>query len=143
MTCFSLRVTRGLYEQAGLPNHPNCRDNLLFEIKKADIALPVVPDPVNFFQRSEPQSDGRLEVLASDNPPGGNVLLRAETNLYVVVTACSVDFHPTNGGVVLALRLLLVNHLCGSITVLTNSLLYRRKYPLAQGGHSACSSGPL
>jgi uncharacterized protein YcgI (DUF1989 family) len=88
----------GLYERAGLSNHPNCRDNLLLELKKADIALPVVPDPVNFFQRSEPQSDGRLEVLASDNPPGGNVLLRAETNLYVVVTACSVDFHPTNGG---------------------------------------------
>lgn len=25
-------------------------------------------------------------------------MLLAETDLYVVVTACSVDFHPTNGG---------------------------------------------
>ncbi|GKX40932.1 hypothetical protein SOASR014_46710 [Pectobacterium carotovorum subsp. carotovorum] len=88
----------GLYERAGLLDHPNCRDNMLSALERADISLPVVPDPVNFFQRSEPQADGRLEVLASDNPPGGNVILLAETDLYVVVTACSVDFHPTNGG---------------------------------------------
>ena len=30
--------------------------------------------------------------------PGGYVRLRAERDL-LVVTACSVDFHPTNGGV--------------------------------------------
>lgn len=89
---------RGLYERAGLPDHPNCRDNMLGALLKADITLPIVPDPVNFFQRSEPQADGKLEVLASNNPPGGNVVLLAETDLYVVVTACSVDFHPTNGG---------------------------------------------
>lgn len=88
----------GLYERAGLLDHPNCRDNMLSALRKADISLPIVPDPVNFFQRSEPQADGKLEVLASNNPPGGNVILRAETDLYVVVTACSVDFHPTNGG---------------------------------------------
>ncbi|MFY9993669.1 MAG: urea carboxylase-associated family protein [Leclercia sp.] len=88
----------GLYERAGLTDHPNCRDNMLAALQKADLSLPVVPDPVNFFQRSEPQADGKLEVLASNNPPGGNVVLLAETDLYVVVTACSVDFHPTNGG---------------------------------------------
>ncbi|HGY3715381.1 TPA: DUF1989 domain-containing protein [Citrobacter gillenii] len=88
----------GLYERAGLYDHPNCRDNMLGALQAAEISLPIVPDPVNFFQRSEPQADGKLEVLASNNPPGGNVLLLAETDLYVVVTACSVDFHPTNGG---------------------------------------------
>lgn len=87
-----------LYERAGLPNHPNCRDNLLTVLREAGVSVPVVPDPVNFFQRSEPQPDGRLEVMASDNPPGGNIVLRAEIDLLVVVTACSVDFHPTNGG---------------------------------------------
>lgn len=88
----------GLYERAGLLNHPNCRENFLAGMREAGLSLPVVPDPVNLFQRSEPQPDGRLEVKASDNPPGGNALLRAETDLLVVVTACSVDFHPTNGG---------------------------------------------
>ena len=38
-------------------------------------------------------------MLASINPPGGYVVLRAEQELLLVVTACSVDFHPTNGGV--------------------------------------------
>lgn len=87
----------GLYERAGLVGHPNCRDNMLAALQHAGISLPVVPDPVNLFQRSQPQADGKLEVLASDNPPGGNVVLMAETDLYVVITACSVDFHPTNG----------------------------------------------
>lgn len=88
----------GLYERAGFKNHPNCKDNFLAMLSEAGLNLPVVPDPVNIFQRSAPQADGRLEVLASDNPPGGNVVFRAEANLLIIVTACSVDFHPTNGG---------------------------------------------
>lgn len=88
----------GLYERAGLPNHPNCRDNFLNVVREAGFEIPICPDPVNLFQRSEPQADGRLEVLASNNPPGGNVVLRAEVDLLIVVTACAVDYHPTNGG---------------------------------------------
>jgi len=88
----------GLYERAGLPDHPNCRDNLLNALREARVSIPIVPDPVNLFQRSEPQPDGRLEVLASNNPPGGNVVMRAEVDLLMVLTACSVDYHPTNGG---------------------------------------------
>ena len=89
----------GLYERAGLPGHPNCRDNLMKAMKEQGIALPFAPDPVDFFQNSSPQADGRLEVFASVNPPGGHVILQAEIDLLLVVTACSVDFHPTNGGV--------------------------------------------
>jgi uncharacterized protein YcgI (DUF1989 family) len=86
-----------LYERAGLTNHPNCRDNLLGVLRDEGVAIPVVPDPVNLFQNSQPQPNGRLEVLASNNPPGGNVVLRAEVDVLLVVTACSVDYHPTNG----------------------------------------------
>jgi uncharacterized protein len=38
-------------------------------------------------------------VSASINPPGGYVTLRTEQNLLLVVTACSVDYYPTNGGI--------------------------------------------
>jgi uncharacterized protein YcgI (DUF1989 family) len=38
-------------------------------------------------------------VDASINPPGGYATLRAEQDLLLVVTACSVDHHPTNGGI--------------------------------------------
>ena len=90
---------RGLYERAGLPDHPNCHDNLLNALAAVGVSIPFVPDPVDFFQNSSPQPDGRLEVFASIDPPGGFVVLRAEQDLLVVVTACSVDFHPTNGGI--------------------------------------------
>lgn len=86
-----------LFERAGLSGHPNCADNLKAALATEGISLPFTPDPVDFFQNSTPQQDGRLEVFASINPPGGSVTLRAENNLVVVVTACSVDFHPTNG----------------------------------------------
>jgi len=88
-----------LYERAGLHNHPNCRDNLMQALRGEGIALSFTPDPVDFFQNSLPQSDGRLDVIASVNPPGGHVILQAERDLLIVVTACSVDYHPTNGGV--------------------------------------------
>jgi uncharacterized protein YcgI (DUF1989 family) len=97
--------SRGLYERTGLPDHPNCRDNLLVAVREVGVSLPVVPDPVNLFQNSMPQPDGRLEVLASNNPPGGSVVLRAEVDLLLVLTACSVDFHPTNGGVCTAIEI--------------------------------------
>ena len=87
----------GLYAHAGLPGHANCHDNFVSALASQGLALPFVPDPVDFFQNSPPQPDGRLEVLASINPPGGSVRLRAECDLTLVVTACSVDFHPTNG----------------------------------------------
>lgn len=88
---------RSLYERAGLPDHPSCQDNLIAALKRVGVAPPAVPDPVDFFQNSLPQADGRLDVIASINPPGGYVALRALRDLLLVVTACSVDFHPTNG----------------------------------------------
>lgn len=87
-----------MYERYGYPNHPNCRDNLLAVLAGEGITLPCVPDPVDLFQNSPPQADGRLEVLPSINPPGGSIVLRAEVDLLLVATACAVDFHPTNGG---------------------------------------------
>jgi uncharacterized protein YcgI (DUF1989 family) len=51
-----------LYQSRGLPGHPNCRDNFLTAVAPAGISLPVVPDPVNLFQNSGPQPDGRLVV---------------------------------------------------------------------------------
>jgi len=86
-----------LYVRAGFHGHPNCRDNFLKALSREGVTLPIVPDPVNLFQNSPPQPDGRLEVLPSINPPGGYVVLRADEDLLIVVTACSVDFHPTNG----------------------------------------------
>ncbi|MGE0240817.1 MAG: DUF1989 domain-containing protein [Parvibaculaceae bacterium] len=89
---------RALYDNVGLPDHPNCQDNLIAALARENIEIDFVPDPVDLFQNSLPQSNGRIDVLSSINPPGAYVKLRAERDLLLVVTACSVDFHPTNGG---------------------------------------------
>ena len=86
-----------LYRRAGFADHPNCADNLRAALAEAGVSFPFTPDPVDFFQNSLPGPDGSLVVAASINPPGGNVTLEAERDLLVVVTACSVDHHPTNG----------------------------------------------
>ncbi len=88
-----------LYQRAGFHGHPNCQDNLHKALAAAGITLPFTPDPVDLFQNSIPLPDGRLDVYASINPPGGYVTLRAEQDLLLVVTACSVDYYPTNGGI--------------------------------------------
>jgi uncharacterized protein YcgI (DUF1989 family) len=100
----------GLYERAGLPGHPNCRDNLMQALRGEGIDLPFAPDPVDFFQNSLPSADGRLEVIASVNPPGGHVILQAEIDLLLVVTACSVDYHPTNGGICTEIEVEITSH---------------------------------
>jgi uncharacterized protein YcgI (DUF1989 family) len=89
---------RALYDHAGLPDHPNCQDNLIAALAAEKILIDFVPDPVDLFQNSPPQPNGRIDVLPSLNPPGAYVRLRALRDLLLVVTACSVDFHPTNGG---------------------------------------------
>lgn len=89
---------RWLYEDAGLPDHPNCHDNFLTAAASAGIALPVVPDPVNIFQNSAPGPDGTLQVRTAASEPGDAVALRLLRDAVVVLTACSVDYWPTNGG---------------------------------------------
>ncbi|MER6209292.1 urea carboxylase-associated family protein [Streptomyces sp. NPDC001073] len=86
-----------LYEREGLTGHPNCADNFTTSLAALGIALPVVPDPVNFFQNSEPGERGRLDVLSAATLPGDSVVLRAVREVVLVLTACSVDFWPTNG----------------------------------------------
>jgi len=87
-----------LYESRGLPGHPNCRDNFLAAAAAAGISLPVVPDPVNLFQNSGPQPDGRLVVGTAVSLPGQFVSFLALRDLVVVLTACSVDYPPLNNG---------------------------------------------
>lgn len=87
-----------LYRRAGFDKHLNCADNMRKALAEAGVSFPFTPDPVDLFQNSLPGADGALVVAPSINPPGGSVTLRAERDLLVVVTACAVDHHPTNGG---------------------------------------------
>lgn len=87
---------RWLYESDGLFGHPNCHDNFLAAAASAGVTLPVVPDPVNFFQNSAPEPDGTLNVLTAASKAGDSVTLRMLRPAVVVLTSCSVDNWPTN-----------------------------------------------
>jgi uncharacterized protein len=89
---------RWLYESRGLPGHPNCQDNFLAALASVDLSLPVVPDPVNLFQNSVPRPDGSLAIGVAASGPGDAVSFRAHRDAVFVLTACSVDYPPLNGG---------------------------------------------
>lgn len=94
-----------LYESLGMPGHVNCRDNFLAAAATAALSLPVVPDPVNLFQNSGPQSDGRLAIGKAASLPGDAISFATERDVVVVLTACAVDCPPLNVGVCGPLRL--------------------------------------
>jgi uncharacterized protein YcgI (DUF1989 family) len=58
----------------------------------------VVPDPVNLFQNSVPQPDGSLAIGVAASWPGDAASFRALRDVVFVLTACSVDYPPLNGG---------------------------------------------
>ena len=89
---------RWLYQSRGLAGHPNCRDNFLAAVASAGISLPVVPAPVNLFQNSGPQPDGRLLVGTASSRPGDAISFLARRDLIFVLIACSVDYPPLNNG---------------------------------------------
>jgi uncharacterized protein len=94
-----------LYAREGLAGHVNCADNFLAAARTVDVALPVLPDPVNLFQNSRPGHEGELTVRRATSRPGDSVSLRATRDVILVLTSCAVDFWPTNGDQCSSLRL--------------------------------------
>jgi uncharacterized protein YcgI (DUF1989 family) len=87
-----------LYASVGVDGyHPSCREN--FELAAGSAGMPVVPvpDPVNLFQNTPPDADGALVIGPAASAPGDCVLLRAELDLVLVLTACSYDLGDANG----------------------------------------------
>jgi uncharacterized protein YcgI (DUF1989 family) len=97
-----------LYESRGRPGHPSCRDNFLAAASSAGLSLPVVPDPVNLFQNSVPQPDGRLEVGVAVSQAGDAISFLALRDIVFVLTSCSVDYWPLNNGRCTPLQILVI-----------------------------------
>lgn len=76
--------------------HSNCRDNFYEAIKVCDLDVASQPDPFNLFQNTIPNDDGDYIGGQTLTKAGDYVEFRAEMNIIVVVTACSVDL-PING----------------------------------------------
>jgi uncharacterized protein len=77
--------------------HPSCEENFGLAVKELGYDISSIPDPVNVFQNS-PLVDGTLVLKRAETRPGDRFTVRAEVNLVFVLTACSSDLAPTNGG---------------------------------------------
>ena len=87
------------YKQLGFDGpHASCQDNLHAALAKYDITIPFTPQPWNLFTNFVINPDGTFTIKPADTKPGDNIVLRAELDSYVVVSACPQDLNLTNGG---------------------------------------------
>ena len=77
--------------------HDNCRDNLFAGMKELGLAPPECPSPLNLWMNI-PVVDGiNVEWRAPVSSPGDHVVLRAELDCIVAMSACPQDMVPING----------------------------------------------
>lgn len=86
------------YERLGARGyHRNCTDNLAAAMQAAGLGLVSTPCPLNLWENSQVQPDGRQVIAPPVSAPGDFVVLRAELDLMLVFSACPQDMAPTNG----------------------------------------------
>lgn len=87
------------YRMLGAPDgHRSCATNLIEALEPFGFAPPVIPQPVNVFMNTPPQPDGTIAYLESPSGPGDHLVLRAELDLVVALSACPMDLIPISRG---------------------------------------------
>jgi hypothetical protein len=89
----------------GRKRHPSCRDNLHLGLAELGLALPYSPQPWNLITNFFINKDGTFTVKAPTSKPGDYVVLQAEMDAYIVISACPQDMNDTCGGNPTDLRL--------------------------------------
>ncbi len=77
--------------------HDNCTDNLAAAMAAIGLAAPETPSPLNLFMNIPWTADGRLSFDPPVTKPGDYVVLRAELDAVVAMSACPQDILPING----------------------------------------------
>ena len=77
--------------------HDNCADNLTHGLAELGLQETHTPAPINLFMNIPWQMDGGLSWEAPLSRPGDYVLLRAEMDCVVAMSACPQDILPING----------------------------------------------
>ncbi len=72
-------------------SHPNCQDNFFAAMSKIGMECATHPEPFNLYQNTVPGESGDYILGQTLTKPGDYVEFRAEMDIIVVVTACSVD----------------------------------------------------
>jgi len=85
------------YKQLGYEGHANCADNMANGLKELGIDPPPPPAVFNIFMNIPIGPTGRLEIVPPVCEPGDYVVLRAEMDCIVALSACPHDIFPVNG----------------------------------------------
>ena len=87
-----------LYKHYGCPTgHRNCRDNFLEALFEAGFDATLVPNPLNLWMNIPVTTDGAQSWGEPLSKPGDYVVLRAEMDCIVAMSACPQDILPING----------------------------------------------
>lgn len=78
-----------IYKTQG--HHPSCFENLARSLAQFGIDGDSIPTTFNVFMNVEVQKSGELEILPPRSKSGDHLLLRAEMDMIVGVTACSAE----------------------------------------------------
>jgi uncharacterized protein YcgI (DUF1989 family) len=71
--------------------HPSCFANLATHLAAFGIAPDSIPTTFNIFMNVEIDANGELKILPPRSKAGDSILLRAEMDLIVGLTACSAE----------------------------------------------------
>ena len=77
--------------------HDNCSDNLRMAMAAIGAQAPEVPQPFNVWMNIPVAADGSIDWLPTVARPGDRVVLRAEMDCIVAMSACPQDMIPING----------------------------------------------
>lgn len=94
---FGLACTARYYEDLGYPGHVNCSDNINLELAQYNIRPRAGWPAINFFFNTILDETNAIGMDDPWSRPGDFVLLRAQTDLLCVSTACPCDIDPANG----------------------------------------------
>jgi len=78
-----------LYKTTG--HHPSCFENLAESLRPFGIRPDAIPTTFNVFMNVDVLPSGELRILPPRSRPGDRLVLRAEMDLIVGVTACSAE----------------------------------------------------
>lgn len=87
-----------IYRELGAPeDHRSCTGNLHYALEEAGLKVPFTPASLNLFMNVPVAPDGSVDRLPPRSAAGDHVVLRAEMDLTLVISACPQDITPING----------------------------------------------
>lgn len=94
---FGLACTSRGYAERGFPDHLNCSDNISDALSVYGVARRPAWPAINFFWNTWLDDNHQILTEESHSRPGDYVVLKAESPLVCVSTACPDDIDPING----------------------------------------------